>query len=81
MSATARTVTERIEAGTVDYLREVAPGIENGAYLRVTPRPGGGTVIVMTVPLGTGVDAAEVAFTLRAELAALVTLCLEGAGA
>jgi len=26
-------------AGTVDFLREVAPGREGGAYLRVIPRP------------------------------------------
>jgi len=27
-------------AGTVDYLREVGPGREGGAYVRVLPRPG-----------------------------------------
>ncbi len=26
------------EAGTVDYLREIAPGREGGAYLRAAPR-------------------------------------------
>ena len=31
-------------AGTVDYLREIAPGREGGAYLRVLPRPGAGSV-------------------------------------
>jgi hypothetical protein len=31
-----------LDAGTVDYLREIAPGQEGGAYLRVVPRPGGG---------------------------------------
>jgi hypothetical protein len=34
-------------AGTVDYLREVAPGHEGGAYIRAVPRPGGGSVIVI----------------------------------
>ena len=38
------------DAGTVDYLREIAPGREGGAYIRVIPRPGGGSVVVMTVP-------------------------------
>ena len=35
----------------MDYLREVAPGREGGAYIRAGPRPGGGSVIVMTLPL------------------------------
>ena|ERR1700685_1071105 len=34
---------------TVDYLREVAPGRQGGAFLRVLPRPQGGSVIVMTL--------------------------------
>ena len=61
-------------AGTVDYLREVAPGREGGAYLRVTPRPGGGSVIVMTLPVPPGAGPAAIAATLAAELAALVSL-------
>lgn len=62
------------DAGTVDYLRQVAPGQEGGAYLRIIPRPGGGSVITMTVPLLPGVDPANTAATLAGELAALVSL-------
>ena len=36
---TFRVVCER--AGVVDYLREVAPGVENGAFIRALPRLGG----------------------------------------
>ena len=43
-------VVMKQDAGTVDYLREIAPGREGGAYIRVIPRPGGGSVVVMTVP-------------------------------
>ena len=64
---TFRVVCERA-AGTVDYLREVAPGVENGAYIRVLPRLGGGCVITMTLPVRPGVDPAEVRATLAAEL-------------
>jgi hypothetical protein len=59
---------------TVDYLREIAPGREGGAYLRVLARPGGGSVIVMTLPLAPGTDPETVTATLRAELAALARL-------
>lgn len=62
------------DAGTVDYLREVAPGREGGAYLRAVPRPGGGSVIVMTLPLLPDTDPADTAVTLTAELAALTGL-------
>ncbi len=68
-----RVVTSR-DARTVDYLREVAPGRQGGAYLRATPRPGGGSVIVMTLPVAPDVDAGVVADTLGQELAALVEL-------
>jgi hypothetical protein len=62
------------EARTVDYLREVAPGREGGAYLRALPRPDGGSVIVMTMPLPPGGDPASVAATLRNELDTLARL-------
>lgn len=61
-------------AGTVDYLREVAPGREGGAYLRAVPRPGGGSVVTMTVPLLPEVDPVDTAATLRSELDALAAL-------
>lgn len=59
---------------TVDYLREVAPGFIGGAYLRVLPRPSGGSVAVMTLPVPTGADPEVITTTLRDELAALVRL-------
>ena len=51
------------DAGTVDYLREVAPACEGGAYLRAVPRPGGGTVIVMTLPLLPDTDPEDISIT------------------
>jgi len=62
------------EAGTVDYLRQVAPGKEGGAYIRAVPRPGGGSVITMTLPLLPDVDPADTAATLARELATLTSL-------
>ncbi len=62
------------EAGTVDYLREIAPGREGGAYLRVVPRPGGGSVVIMTLPVPPGTDGAAVGAILEEELAALKAL-------
>ena len=61
-------------AGTVDYLREVGPGREGGAYLRAVPRPGGGSVIAMTLPLLPGVNPTDTAATLAQELDALAAL-------
>jgi Polyketide cyclase / dehydrase and lipid transport len=62
------------DAGTVDYLREIAPGREGGAYIRVIPRPRGGSVVVMTVPLAPDAQTAAIAATLRDELNALAAL-------
>ena len=70
---TLRVVTNQV-AGTVDYLREVGPGREGGAFIRAVPRPGGGGVVVMTVPLVPSADPAVIAATLRDELNALVGL-------
>jgi hypothetical protein len=67
-------VVARPDAGTVDYLREIAPGAEAGAYIRVIPRPGGGSVVVMTLPVAPGVERAATAATVRDELAALVSV-------
>ena len=61
-------------AGTVDYLRELAPGREGCAYLRVIPRPGGGSVIIMTLPVPPGADPAATTAVLVGELAALAAL-------
>jgi len=62
------------EAGTVDYIREIAPGKLGGAYLRTVPRPRGGSVITMTLPVRPGADPAETRATLTAELIALEAL-------
>jgi hypothetical protein len=60
------------EARTVDYLREVAPGLVGGAYLRVTPLMGGGSSVVITVPvIG---DPNAVAATLDEELVTITRL-------
>jgi hypothetical protein len=65
-------VVVRQEACTVDYLREVSPGLVGGAYLRVTPVLGGGSSVVITVPvIG---DPAAVAATLDEELVTLTRL-------
>jgi hypothetical protein len=61
-------------ACTVDYLREIAPGREGGAYLRAVPRPGGGTVIIMTLPLPPDANPQTLAVTLTAELIAIEDL-------
>ena len=58
-------------AGTADYVREVTPGTENGAYIRVVPRLGGGCVIAMTLPVRPGTMRGAVRETLAAELAAI----------
>jgi hypothetical protein len=68
-----RVASERA-AGTVDYLREAAPGVENGAFIRALPRLGGGCVIAMTLPVRPGVDPAEVRATLAAELGRIAAL-------
>jgi hypothetical protein len=59
---------------TVDYLREMAGGRRAGAYIRVMPRPLGGSVVAMTVPVGPSATSAQVATVLEQELEALVKL-------
>jgi hypothetical protein len=61
-------------SGTVDYLREMGPGKRGGAYIRVQPRPGSGSVLVMTVPIAPGLKAQDVAAVLEQELAAMVRI-------
>ena len=57
---------------TVDYLREIAPGRRGGAYIRVLPRPGGGSVVAMTLPITANADAESVTAVLVEELKSLV---------
>jgi hypothetical protein len=59
---------------TVDYLRSMSNGRKGGAYIRVTPKPLGGCVVTMTVPVGPNTTPDEVAATLEQELEALVKL-------
>jgi hypothetical protein len=61
-------------AGTVDYVREMANSRRGGAYIRVIPRPLGGSAISMTVPMGPDMNASDVARTLEQELAELIQL-------
>ena len=61
-------------ARTVDYLREIVAGREGGAYIRVVPRLGGGSVIVMTLPVPPGGGLEKVTAVLNFELAALARL-------
>lgn len=61
-------------AGTVDFLREMSDGKRGGAYARVFPRPLGGSVVVMTVPLAPNSNAADVARVVEQELTTLVAL-------
>ena len=61
-------------AGTVDYMREMAENKRGGAYIRVVPRPLGGSTITMTVPIGPGGSESDVAETVKQELSALVHL-------
>jgi hypothetical protein len=62
------------QSGTVDYLRQIAPGREAGAYIRVLPKSTDGSVVVMTLPVPPGTDSQRVRATLRDELAALGAL-------
>jgi hypothetical protein len=61
-------------AGAVDYVREMPNGKRGGAYIRVTPRPLGGSTICMTVPLGPNAVEAEVGVVVEKELAELIRL-------
>ena len=61
-------------AGTADYIREMANNKRGGAYIRVTPRPLGGSTITMTVPVGANTNELDVAGTVEQELAELIRL-------
>jgi hypothetical protein len=61
-------------AGAVDYIREMPNGKRGGAYIRVIPRPLGGSTVIMTVPIGPSTVEFEVAKVLEQELADLVEL-------
>ena len=61
-------------AGAVDYIREMPNGRRGGAYIRVTPRPLGGSTIAMTVPIGPNTSESDVGKVVEQELAELVQL-------
>lgn len=61
-------------ACAVDYLREMPGGKRGGAYIRVTPRPLGGSTITITVPMGPASTEAGVAKILEQELTDLIQL-------
>ena len=61
-------------AGAVDYIREMPNGNRGGAYIRVTPRPLGGSTITMTVPIGPNTIETDVAKALEQDLADLVQI-------
>ena len=67
-----RAVTSE-DSRTVDFLRQVAPGREGGAYIRVVDLPGGGSLVIMSVPILMR-EPEAVAATLAEELASLVAL-------
>jgi hypothetical protein len=58
----------------VNYLRDISPGIRGGAYIRVLPRPGGGSVIVMTLPVPVSRSQSEMVGVLEQELSELVRM-------
>jgi len=60
---------------TVDYLREIVSGKRGGAYVRVVPRPGNGSVIIMTLPLLADANSERLAAILSQELETLIKLC------
>jgi hypothetical protein len=58
-----------------DYLPEGTPGKKGGAFLRVLPRPRGGSVIVMTLLTRSEISAEQTAAILEQELRQLTNLC------
>lgn len=58
----------------VDYIREMADNRRGGAYIRVTPRPLGGSTVIITVPLAPTANEADVAKVLQQELAEIIRL-------
>jgi len=58
----------------VDYIREMADNRRGGAYVRVTPRPLGGSAVIITVPLAPTANEADVAQLLEQELGEVIRL-------
>jgi hypothetical protein len=68
------TLESNVSFKIVNYLREISPGIRGGAYMRVLPRPGGGSVIVMTLPVPVSRSQSEVLDILEEELSELIRM-------
>jgi hypothetical protein len=68
-------VVATLTSRTVDYLRESISGRKSGAYLRVLPRPAGGSVVIMTIPIRPGADPQKAVVTLSEELNSLIHFC------
>ncbi|QEE30705.1 hypothetical protein FTW19_23540 [Terriglobus albidus] len=58
----------------VDYIREMADHRRGGAYIRVTPRPLGGSAVIITVPIAPTTNESDVAKVLEQELAEIIRL-------
>lgn len=61
-------------AGTVDFIREMSSNRRGGAYVRVTPRPLGGSTLTITVPLAPNATEADVARIVDQELQNIIGL-------
>lgn len=66
-------------AYAVDYVRQMPGGRRGGAYIRVTPRPLGGSTITMTVPVGPNATGDAAGKILEQELDDVIRLVLAGA--
>lgn|GEM_PF-1433420 len=64
-------IVDNGDSRTVDYLRQLAPQREGGAYLRVLPHPSRGAVVIMTVPVAEAADPSDVSEVVTGELTAL----------
>ena len=65
--------------GCFDILREIAPGEQGGLFMRVLPRPGGGSVVVATIPIVPTSSPERTSSILADELDRIATL-VAGAG-
>jgi hypothetical protein len=61
-------------AGTVDYILEMPDNRRGGAYLRVIPRPLGGSTVMINVPVAPDTNESDVAKTVEQELVDLIQL-------